>query len=308
MQNSLMYRLKSIFFPSGWCCAVRFNKSSETCILNNIDDEFTVLPDSKRYWTADPFLVKKDGKIYLFFEMFDRLKRKGALGCRELSEKSIGNLKVIYETDTHLSYPFIYEKDGVFYIIPESSRSGELYVLKCTNFPYKWVKEKVIAEKPLVDTTLFSYNGVDYYISERVVRANTFDRVDLFYDENGCFTECVNNPVKLDAGTARCAGNFFEYNGCYVRPSQDCGVFYGEKLNFNRVINISKEKYEEELIKTVSHRDINLDKKDNYTGIHTYNKVDNVEVIDLKTKNKFSFCNLIGLAYKLLCKVKGKLK
>lgn len=308
MQNSLINRLKSIFFPSGWCCAVRFNKSSNICILNNIDDEFTVLPDSKRYWTADPFLVKKDGKYYLFFEMFDRFKRKGALGYRELSEKSIGSLNVVYESDTHLSYPFIYEKDGVFYMIPESNKSGELFVLKCTDFPSKWVKEKVIAKENLVDTTLFSYNGVNYYISERVDGTNNFDRVDLFYEENGCFTECVNNPVKLDANTARCAGNFFEYNGNYIRPSQDCGVSYGEKLNFNKVISISKENYEEELITTISHKDINLDKKGSYIGIHTYNKVDHVEVVDLKTDNKFSFCNLIGIVYKLFAKVKGKLK
>lgn len=308
MQNSLIYRIKSVLFPGGWCCAVRFNKDSDTCIMNNAEDEFTVLSDSGRYWTADPFLAKKDGKYYLFFEMFDRFRRKGVLGFREISETNIGDLNVIYESDTHLSYPFIFEKDGVFYIIPESNKSGELFILKCTDFPSKWEKEKVLAKESLADTTPFSYNGVDYYISERVDGTNHFNRIDLFYEENGEFKECRNNPVKLDAGTARCAGKIFEYNGSYIRPSQDCGVSYGEKLNFNRVVGISKENYEEELITTISHKDIRLDKKDDFIGIHTYNRMDNVEVIDLKTNQKFNLFNIVGIVYKLFYKLKEKLK
>ncbi|MFR5876156.1 MAG: hypothetical protein ACLUFN_06670 [Eubacterium sp.] len=308
MQNSLIYRIKSVLFPGGWCCAVRFNENDDTCILNNLDDEFTVLSNSKRYWCADPFFAKKDDKYYLFFEMYDRLKRKGLLGYREISKTSIGDLKVIYESDTHLSYPFIFEKDGAFFIIPESNKSGELFLLRCTDFPSQWKKECVIAKENLADTTVFSYNNVDYYISERVDGTNNFNRIDLFYEENGQFKECLNNPVKLDASTARCAGKIFKYDGSYIRPSQDCGVAYGEKLNFNKIISISKENYEEELITTISPKEIKLDKKESYIGIHTYNRIDNIEVIDLKTEQKFDLYNLVGILYKLFYKVKEMFK
>lgn len=283
-----------------WCCAIRFNDSDETSLLNNSENKFYVLKDSYRYWTADPFLFKKYGKYYLFFEMFDRLKRKGLLGYREISNKGIGKLNVIYECDCHLSYPYIYEKNGNVYIIPESSDSRTLFRLKCVNFPDVWEKETVLANDRLVDTTLFQFDDVDYYLSERVCQDYVFDRFDLFYtDEFGQFLECKNNPMKVDANTSRCAGKVFSYKGNFIRPSQNCGKFYGEKLNFNKIVEISKESYKEECIKTISVNDISLDSNNNFVGIHTYNKLDNIEVIDLKI-SRFNILNVIGAIVKRL--------
>lgn len=85
-----------------WCCAVRFNDSSDVSLLDNNEKEFIVLKDSCRYWTADPFLAEQNGRYYLFFEAYDRLKRKGVLGCRELFEKGAGKIKIIYECSSHV--------------------------------------------------------------------------------------------------------------------------------------------------------------------------------------------------------------
>lgn len=295
-------RIKSLSVPE-WCCAVRFNSDGNTFITDNTADKFTVLDNSYRYWTADPFVVKENNRFYLFFEMYDRLKRKGLLGFREIAENYCGKMHIIYESSTHLSYPYIYKKDGVYYIIPESADSRELYRLKCTDFPYKWEKEKVItSDKRLADTTPVIYRGKTYYISEITFGNGVFDRIDLFYDDNGCFTECKNNPVKRDVNTARCAGRFFEYRNKLIRPSQDCGKFYGEKLNFNEVTFISEETYEEKLMKTVSVSDIKLDRKNDFVGIHTYNRCENVEVIDLKIPKNFNALNIIGAVAKRIKK------
>lgn len=75
-----------------WCCAVRFNQDGGTSILNDTETEFTVIKDSYRYWTADPFLAEENGKYYLFFEVYDRLKRKGVLGYREITKNSAGKI------------------------------------------------------------------------------------------------------------------------------------------------------------------------------------------------------------------------
>lgn len=299
-ENSFFKKFKNTVFPETWCCALR---TCNTCILDDTTSEFIVLENTKRYWCADPFLFKKNGKYYLFFEAFDRLQRKGLLAYREINGNEFGQIKIIYETESHLSYPFIFEKDDNIYIIPESNKSGELYRLKCVQFPDKWEKEKVIADIKLADTTLFSKDGIDYYLTERVDESNTFDRLDLFYEENGELKECENNPVKLDAESARCAGKVFRYNDFYIRPSQDCGKAYGEKLNFNRIDSISKEAYSEDLIKTVCYSDLCIDKYNRYSGIHTYNKLDNYEVVDLKIKNKFNFYNFIGICRKVFRKV-----
>lgn len=283
-----------------WCSAVRFNQDGGTSILNDTETEFTVIKDSYRYWTADPFLAEENGKYYLFFEAYDRLKRKGVLGYREITENSAGKIKTIYECDFHLSYPFIFKENGTYYIVPESKASGELFRLKCEHFPDKWVKEKVIAKVGVVDTTIVNHNGVDYYVSQRVMQAGRFDRFDLFYLENGRLCECKNNPLKIDAETARGAGKFFEYGAKLIRPSQNCGAQYGDKLNFNEVTEISKDSYSEKLLKTISVNDIKLNIKNDFTGIHTYNCLGNVEVIDLKIGANFNIFNIIGAVWKRL--------
>ena len=283
-----------------WCCAVRFNKVGGTSILNDTETEFTVIKDSYRYWTADPFLAEENGKYYLFFEAYDRLKRKGVLGYREITESSAGKIKIIYECDSHLSYPFIFKENGTYYIVPESKASGELFRLKCEHFPDKWVKEKVIAKVGVVDTTIVHHNGVDYFVSQRVFNAGRFDRLDLFYIENGKLCECKNNPPKIDAETARGAGKFFEYNEKLLRPSQNCGAQYGDKLNFNEVTEISKDGYDEKILKTISAGDVKLNVPNDFTGIHTYNRLGNVEVIDLKIGANFNIFNIIGAVLKRL--------
>ena len=62
--------------------------------------EFTVLPNTIRYWAADPFIISVGEKEYLFFEMFDRLKSKGLIGYREINGDKIGKMKIAYEAET----------------------------------------------------------------------------------------------------------------------------------------------------------------------------------------------------------------
>ncbi|MCH5315041.1 MAG: hypothetical protein J1E81_03930 [Eubacterium sp.] len=293
--------IKYLLFPDIWCSAVRFNKDDNTSILNDTVNQFTVVKDTYRYWTADPFLVKENGKYYLFFEAYDRLKRKGLLGYREITDNSFGDIKIIYESNKHLSYPFIYKNDDTYYIVPESNKQGELFRLKCTGFPDKWEKETLLLKDNLVDTTIYTdSDGVNYYISERVDERNIFDRVDLFYEENGELKECESNPVKVDASNARGAGKLFEFEDKLIRPSQDCDKAYGEKLNFNQVLSISKNGFKEKPYRTICVNEIKLDKNYNFVGIHTYNRLDNVEVIDLKIPNKFNFLSSIGAVIKLV--------
>lgn len=293
----------SVFRPETWCCAIRFNDNENNCILNDRGTPFTVIEDSKRYWTADPFLIEKDEKFYLFFEAFDRLQKKGLLGYREISENKFGDINIIYESKTHLSFPFIYEENGVYYIIPESSKEHELYRLKCTLFPNKWEKETILINDDLVDTVLFKNDGINYYISERVDSKNYFDRVDIYTERDGVITACSNNPVKNDIDNARGAGKIFEFEGKLIRPAQSCGNSYGEKINFNQILKLSKNEFEEKLIYDISVDELKFNVANDFTGIHTYNKLDNVEVIDLKLPRKFSLYNFIGAFVKLLKKV-----
>ena len=45
--------------------------------------------------------------------------------------------------------------------------------------------------------------------------------------------------------------------------------------------------------------DIKLNFENHFTGIHTYNRTDNVEVIDLKIKSEINILNFVGVIFKL---------
>lgn len=301
--KKLLKMIKSKFIMWSWCCAIRFNDNNDTCLIDNKEDEFVILKNSWRYWIADPFLYKDENQLYLFFEAFDLLKRKGVLGYRTIEKNNIGKINICYESDSHLSFPFIFDDNGERYIIPESANSGELYALKCTWFPDKWKKDKVLLKGNFVDTVQLKKDDKTFYISEQIKKSGQFDRLDLFYENDGKICSCKKNPVKLDDSSARGAGKIFVQNSQLIRPSQDCSSSYGERLNFNRIINLNCDEYSEELVDKVSYKDIKLNKPIKVDGIHTYNRLDNVEVIDLRIPGKFNFVYSIGLFYKTFQKI-----
>ncbi len=286
-----------------WTVAIRINGDSETSILNNKNDEFVIVPNSKRYWCADPFLFEKDGKTYLFFEAFDIFKRKGLLGYRTVDGYNFGKINIIYEYPTHLSFPFIFEKNGGYYIIPESGKSEELFTLVCEHFPDKWKFDKKLLDMHLVDSVRFVKDGNEYLISELVEENGVYDRIDLFSLTDNGVVECAKNPVKRDPSNARGAGAVFESEGRLIRPSQDCSESYGEKLNFNEILRIDSNEFEEKLIETLSFRDVKINEKIKIDGIHTYNKLNNYEVIDLRIPGKFNILYCVGFFRKLIKRI-----
>lgn len=87
------------------------------------EEQFRIIPNTLRYWCADPFVKEIDGHTFLLFEMYDRLKGKGLIGYRKFDGIKWGKPKVLIEDATHLSYPFVYEENGKMYIMPESNRA-----------------------------------------------------------------------------------------------------------------------------------------------------------------------------------------
>ena len=303
--NSIITKIRKTMFPETWCVAYRKIENDKECLLYNKEKPFTVLPNTKSLWCADPFLFEKDGALYIFFEVLDYIKRKGLIGYRQLTDSGFGEITVIYEGDNHLSFPFIYEEDDNVYIIPESAHDNCLFRLKCTDFPDKWEYDKTLIEEKLVDTVLYNEDGTNIYITERVVTEGVFDRLDIFVDNEGVIKEFASNPVKTEAANARGAGCLFRCDGDLIRPSQDCSSSYGGKLNFNKIITLSESEFQEECIATVSAEEIKTDSDRTFCGIHTYNRLGNYEVIDLKLPARFSMRNTVGAVFKLF---KGVLK
>ena len=266
---------KKLFFQGDtWKIAYRKTDSN---LFDDKTTPFNILEIPKGFWGADPFLIRKDEKYFVIFELTNFKKRKSLLGSKELFSSS-KNINIIYEFPYHSSYPCIFNKGSELYIIPETIQNKDVVLLKCIKWPNEWKKEKILlTDSDLVDSTirnegenlfLLTYNLVDF-------------KTQVFkFDSN---FNIVGNPVKTiksDENIFRPAGNFIELsNDEYIRPVQPSNKFYGEKVVFLK----GDKNWDEKAFCSIDIHDIKLNekKKKKYIGIHTYNKLDSIEVIDI---------------------------
>jgi hypothetical protein len=234
------------------------------------------------FW-ADPFVVIKDNESYIFFEELSYKDWKGYISYIKMNaDKSFTKPKKILQKDYHLSYPFIFQYEDAYYMIPESAENRTIELYKCNAFPEKWEFQKnIMQDVRACDTTLIEHNGLWWMFSVICGHDKCMNTEDLhiFYSDNPLsnnWTSHKNNPVVSDATNARPAGKIFSNNGKLYRPSQSCAAIYGKGLNINEIIELSTEAYKEKKI----HEDT-AEWSSRVSGLHTYNHEGNLSVSDI---------------------------
>jgi hypothetical protein len=229
---------------------------------------------------ADPFLVEKDGKTFLFFEDFRYGEGRAVISCCELDSDGLPGVPVeVLRRSYHLSYPLVFEDEGEMYMLPETRTNQTIELYRATSFPYTWTAEAVLfSDIHAVDATIQKING-KYWMFASVSngRYSNCDEVSLFFSDalRGPWTPHPCNPLLSDVLLARPAGLLFYDQGRLIRPSQDCSKAYGYALVFSEVLKLSETEYEE---RTIGRLDP-LSVKDNLAN-HTYNRTEQFEVID----------------------------
>lgn len=97
-------------FAESWNIAWRNRPVAS--LLEDRGTPFIILKNSFRYWAADPFIFNYNGELYIFAELYDYITRKGVIGYCKWNGVRFGRWKKVIEEDYHLSYPYIFERDG----------------------------------------------------------------------------------------------------------------------------------------------------------------------------------------------------
>ncbi|HEV2731239.1 MAG TPA: hypothetical protein VGV15_14505, partial [Terriglobales bacterium] len=87
------------------------------------------------------------------------------------------------------------------------------------------------------------------------------------------------NPISTDIRNNRGAGRVFEAGNRLIRPSQNCSPDYGYSFALNEIIDLSETRYSEKTLRIVMP-----ESWAGLSGVHTYNWIKNIEVIDGRTK------------------------
>ncbi len=266
-----------IFFLDGWFLMFDLEANGSKPFKNYKK----MVPHKNKFW-ADPHITRVNGKYYIFLEEFSREKNKGHISVIEMDE--LGDWKEpvkVLEKDYHLSYPFIFEWENKYYMVPESRANRTIDLYECTEFPGKWIFKQCLMENiSAVDTTLVRYSNRWWLFTAMAeneaagpnVALYLFSKDDLF---GGEWKAHPLNPIISDVKNARPAGSIFIKNGKLFRPSQDCSKDYGYGFDLNEIEILSETDYCER--KTLSARP-DWDKKIRAT--HTFATHGNLTVID----------------------------
>lgn len=279
-----------------WQIALR--RKTDKTLLDGNGDGFSLIPNTFRYWYADPFLFEYNGDTYIFAEMYDRTKKKGAIGWAIINGLQCTKFTVCLELEHHLSYPCIFRSGKDIYMVPECYQSGCVTLYRATDFPNNWEKSKVLFNGLAVDTTPLSIDGTLKFIT--TVFANKEKRIN---NNLNILDECGKNYQVISSDySSRCAGMPFCRGEKTYRPAQNCGELYGSQIVFKEIIDDSLDNYKEANVLTVGTAKtsgkvivnlINDPHKHTFVGIHTYNATDDYEVVDLKylhSKSTIYFC------------------
>lgn len=262
-----------------------------------------------KYWLADPFLFEKDGNIYIFYEAFDLVARKGMLGYSIYNplNNTATHPHIIIDEFFHLSFPNIFEYAGDIYIMPESCEDYTLHVYKATSFPDKWERVyDILPDVYACDSIFISKENKQYLLTNELYHhtpTGTYPSCwvkNFLYPLNGL--KIQGDGIKAGDGEfgIRNAGKSFEIDGTLYRIGQDCrNRMYGCGLVLFEVTSLIP--YNESLKLNLTYKDfatkIERRDKSELIGVHTYNFCEHYEIIDFSQMKELSLKILISRFY-----------
>lgn len=284
---------KTPLYAESWNVAWRH--TAPGTILTDKTTPFAIIENPLRYWAADPFVMEKDGKTWIFAELYDYIRCRGILGVCELIPGQKCRWEPIIVEPFHLSYPCILERDGKTYLMPESGQDRSLLLYEAVEFPRKWKRVKALRENvSFADTTPLSDDGLALTHQVSDARHPQLLLIDLTGSRPDVPAE------NQDLLRSRPAGKPFRLKDRLIRPIQHSWDFdqnYGKSLIFSAV-TVEGTLCREEPITEITPQDLQYSRPIFLDGMHTYNTSSYFEVIDIKTRR----FNLLNLLFRFLSK------
>lgn len=250
--------------------------------LNLEPRNFKNLSNDLNSFVADPHVIEKDGKYYIFVEELPYSTGKGHITVFEVDKNgSVLNKEVVLDLPYHLSYPFVFSHENQFFMIPETSANSSIELYECEEFPFKWkLKVKLMDDINTADTTLLFRDNYWWMFTSPLSHpgASRNDELHVFYSKDLFSSEWiphVENPISSNVSNARPAGAVFQHNNKLILPTQDNSRTYGYAVNFNEIITLSPEKI---VLKELEKLEPKWN--DNVVATHTFGRVGKLTFID----------------------------
>lgn len=247
-------------------------------------------PPIDRFW-ADPHILKVGDRYFMFIEELLYASGKGHISVMEIDERGRwSSPRLVLEEPHHLSYPFVFEHDGAFFMVPESAARNSIDLYRATSFPDEWVfVEHLMTGVKAYDATLLREHG-RWWLFASVTKYPGAGSGDLnLYSSDrlmgGDWRLHPASPLSSDVSGSRPAGAILRREGRLYRPGQDGSGIYGRAIRLNEIVELSDSAYREELVTSIEPH-----WNDRITRTHTLAHAGRLTVLDaLWLRSRWTF-------------------
>ena len=223
-----------------------FNLSSPADVSNPV---LTGKNCGDAVFVADPFMIRKNGKFFMFFERVSRANNQGDIAYAKSADgREWKYKKVVIDEKFHLSYPNVFEWQGAYYMILESHQDLSVRLYKAESFPGNWKYVKnLLSGYSFVDPSIFRYNNKWWMF----VTTPASNILNLYYSNNlqgEWKTHPMNPVIKFNNHIARPGGRVIIYNGKPYRFAQDDAPYYGIQIFAFKITELTEKTYAEKIV------------------------------------------------------------
>jgi hypothetical protein len=197
-------------------------------------------------FVADPFMVRENVTWYMFFEVLNSFTNKGEIGLASSTDGFSWDYKqIVIDEPFHLSYPYVFQSNDEYYMVPESHEANSIRLYKAVDFPTEWVFVKnLLHGRDYVDSSIFLFNG-KLWLFTTSTKSNI---LHLYYTDD-LMEDWIEHPqspvIENDARIARPGGRVVVFNDRIIRYTQDDEFMYGTQVRAFEITQLTTTKYEE---------------------------------------------------------------
>lgn len=235
-------------------------------LRNLVDGRETVLSCRGGYY-ADPFIVQREGRLWVFVEEFVYSRDRGhltALGLdSEFAVTSAQPLELVPEyasLDCHASFPCIFELDGKTYMIPETHERRAVDLFVCEHWPERWrLVRRLLFDVDAADSMVTRADGIWYLITS-VQGGHPNRHLEIHHAPDLLAGRFAPHPINCQFvygngthGTGRNAGFIGrQADGSLVRLMQDSPNHYGEGIRPMKILALTPNEFREVPIESIA--------------------------------------------------------
>jgi hypothetical protein len=194
-------------------------------------------------FVADPFMLGG----HMFFEVLRTDTQKGEIGLATSSNGRDWNYEqIVLREDFHLSYPYVFEWQNEYYMIPETLGVNATCLYQADDFPLRWSLKARLIDGPCADPSIFRFH--DLWWLFLCSAPYQHDTLKLYFAEEliGPWREHPKSPIiHGDKCRARPAGRVLALNDKVIRFAQDCVPQYGTRVRAFEILELTTATYVE---------------------------------------------------------------